>query len=110
LGGIDVTKVIEFPAERIAKGVHNYYPEMKERRVNTQLEAQLSYYGKHYFVDSPVELPKGRGIEFLKQYTAGSFTNGVANRKIGWYSYRVTSKAFEKLKEEYSISMERYLD
>lgn len=83
---------------------------MGERRVNAQLEAQLSYYGKHYFVDSPVELPKGRGIEFIKRYEDQHLVNGSANRKIGWYSYKVTSRAFEKLQETHSISVERYLD
>lgn len=103
-------KVIDFPVDRIAKGVHAYWPELGDRKVNAQLEAQLSYYGKHYFVDSPFELPKGRGIEFLRRYEARDFVYGAANRKVGWYEYRVTSRAFEKLKQYYSISMERLLD
>ena len=32
------------------------------------------------------------------------------NHRVGWYEYRVTKNAFAKLKEQYSISMERLLD
>jgi hypothetical protein len=105
-----MAKIIDFPANRIAKGVHIYYPEMGERRINAQLEAQLSYYGNHYYIDSPVELPRERGIKFLKRYEAKDFVNGEANRKVGWYEYKVTIRAFEKLKQQYSIVMERLLD
>lgn len=102
-----MAKVLNFPAERIAKGVHTYYPEMGERKVNAQMEARLSHYGKHYFIDSPVEL-KGRGITFLKTYAANDFIR--PNHKVGWHSYKVTTAAFEKLKQQYSVSMERLLD
>jgi hypothetical protein len=105
-----MAKVVEFPADKIQKGVHSFTPEMGERKVNCQLEARLSYYGKHYFVDSPTQLPKGRGIEFLSQYDAKRFVNGAANRKVGWFEYKVTTRAFEVLKDNYSISMERNLD
>lgn len=100
-------KVLNFPANKIAKGVHTYYPDMGDRRINAQLEARLSYNGSHYFVDSPHEL-KGRGITFIKTYTADHFIR--PSRLIGWHSYKVTQAAFEKLKQEYSISMERLLD
>lgn len=105
-----MAKILEFPADRIAKGLHLYTPEMGQRKPNCQLEAQLSHYGRHYFVDSPVELPKGRGIELLKQYEPGDFVNGAANRKVGWYCYKVTTRAFEKLQQRYSISMVSHLD
>ncbi len=103
-------KVINFPADRIAKGVHAFTPEMGERKVECQLTARLSFYGSHYFVDSPELLPKGRGIVLLSQYTPERFTNGKSNPKVGWYEYKVTSNAFEKLKLQYSISIERHLD
>lgn len=102
-----MSKVIEFPADRIEKGVHSYYPEMGERKVNTQMEARLSHYGNHYFVDSPTEL-KGRDVTFLKTYAANGFVR--PNHKVGWHSYKVTTAAFDKLKGQYSISMERLLD
>ncbi|OMF35283.1 hypothetical protein BK133_11310 [Paenibacillus sp. FSL H8-0548] len=102
-----MSKVIEFPADRITKGVHTYFPEMKERKVNAQIEAILSHYGNHYFIDTQLEL-KGRGISFLKIYVPDDFIR--PSHKAGWHSYKVTSAAFEKLKEQYSISMERILD
>ncbi|MCL6460143.1 MAG: hypothetical protein K6T85_19300 [Gorillibacterium sp.] len=103
-------KVLEFPADRIAKGIHAYYPELNEHKVNCQLTASLSHNGNHYFVDSPEELPVGRSIKFIKRYTVDSFTNREKNPKVGWYSYKVTENAFEKLKLQYSISSERHLD
>lgn len=89
-------------------GTYSYCPEMGEQKPDCQMEAQLSYYGKHYFVDSPIEL-KGRGITFVRQHTEKDFC-GLGNRRVGWYEYKVTKLAFEKLKEKYSISMERMLD
>lgn len=89
-------------------GVYSYTPEMGEQKPDCQMEAQLSYYGKHYFVDTPLEL-KGRGITLIKQYGENDFSH-PGDYRVGWYEYQVTKLAFEKLKEKYSISMERYLD
>lgn len=102
-----MAKILEFPAERIMKGTHAYYPEMKERKPNCQMEARLSHYGKHYFVDTPIEL-KGRGIEFLKTYRAEDFVR--PSHRVGWNSYKVTVNAYRKLEEQYSISREVMLD
>ncbi|GKU79881.1 hypothetical protein [Paenibacillus sp. L3-i20] len=92
-----MSKVIEFPADRIVKGVHMYMPELDERKVNAQIEASLSHYGNHYFLYTSLEL-KGRGI--VQQETS----------RPGLNSYKVTINAFEKIKQQYSISMSRYLD
>lgn len=92
-----MTKVIEFPVDRMAKGVHAYWPEMNERKVNAQIEARLCYSGKHYILYTKLEL-KGRGI--VQKETG----------RPGMNSYRVTWNAFEKLQQQYSISMERLLD
>lgn len=89
-------------------GVYSYTPEMGQQKPECQMEASLAYYGKHYFVDTPLKL-KGRGITLLRQYEEKDFCT-PGNRKVGWYEYRVTKKAFEKLKTEYSISMECLLD
>ena len=89
-------------------GVYSYTPEMGQQKPECQMEASLAYYGKHYFVDTPIEL-KGRGITLLRQYEEKDFCT-PGNHKVGWYEYCVTKKAFEKLKAEYSISMERLLD
>ena len=89
-------------------GVYSYTPEMGDQKPDCQMEAQLSYYGKHYFVDTPLKL-KGRGITMIKQYEEKDFCT-PGNYRVGWYEYRVTKNAFAKLKEQYSISMERLLD
>ena len=89
-------------------GVYSYTPEMGQQKPECQIEAQLSYYGKYYFVDTPLKL-KGRGITLIKQYEEKDFCT-PGNYRVGWYEYRVTKNAFAKLKEQYSISMERLLD
>ncbi len=95
--------------ERVeSAGVYSYTPEMGQQKPECQIEAQLSYYGKHYFVDTPLKL-KGRGITLVKQYEEKDFC-APGNHRVGWYGYRVTKNAFEKLKKQYSISMERLLD
>lgn len=86
-------------------GLHLYTPEMGERKPETVMEAQLSHYGKHYYINTPLEL-KGRGITELEAY----WHEGSKKQQEGWHSYRVTKKAFEKLKEKYPISMESLLD
>ena len=86
-------------------GVQVYYSEMGERKPNVQMEARLSHYGKHYFIDTPLEL-KGRGIEENKATWGDSCKKQIEN----WKSYKVTIKAFEKLKEQYPISIEMLLD
>jgi hypothetical protein len=90
-----MAKVLEFPADRITKGIHAFTPEMGQRKPNCQLKATLSHTGK-YRVVSPIEL-QGRGI---KHYQS------EGNRHI----YYLTDLAFDKLKTQYSVSMERLLD
>lgn len=102
-----MSKVLDFPAVRIAKGIHSFTPEMGQRKVNAQMDASLSHYGNHYFVDTQLEL-KGRGITLLKIYSEENFIR--PSHKVGWKSYKVTTAAFEKLKSQYSISMECNLD
>ena len=75
-----------------APGVYRYAP---------------GYYGKHWFIDTPLEL-KGRGIELIKKYQEKDFCS--KDHRVGWNEYRVTNRAFEKLKEKYSISQECLLD
>ena len=89
-------------------GLKAYTPEMGERKPATKMEAQLSHYGKHYFIDTTEEL-KGRGIEFLKTYTANDLTKS-GQYKVGWHSYKVTTRAFEILKTKYPIGYEMLLD
>jgi len=86
-------------------GLHCYTPEMGDRKPEVKMEASLGWYGKHYYVDTPLEL-KGRGI--VEQ--PANWVEGCRKQVEGWHSYRVTLKAFEKLKAQYPISMECFLD
>ncbi|NSJ26683.1 hypothetical protein [Blautia glucerasea] len=88
-------------------GVYCYTPEMGGQKPDCQMEASRGYYGKHWFIDTPLEL-KGRGIELIKKYQEKDFCS--KDHRVGWNEYRVTNRAFEKLKEKYSISQECLLD
>lgn len=56
------------------QGVYSYTPEMgQEKPEGCQIEASLAYYGKHYFLDTPLHL-KGRGITCLRTYTSKELT------------------------------------
>lgn len=101
-------KKVEAP-EADKPGVYTYTPEIGQEKPVCQMEASRGYYGKHMYIDTPLEL-KGRGIRFVKKYEAKDFTNGAENHRCGWNEYCVTNLAFEKLKESYSISMECLLD
>lgn len=89
-------------------GVYCYTPEMGQKKPDCQMEASRGYYGKHWFIDTPLEI-KGRGITFLKKYTDKDFCT-PGHYRVGWNEYRVTNKAFDKLKEQYTISQEVCLD
>lgn len=88
-------------------GIYCYTPEMGGQKPDCQMEASRGYYGKHWFIDTPLEL-KGRGIELIKKYQEKDFCS--KDHRVGWNEYRVTNRAFEKLKEKYSISQECLLD
>lgn len=89
-------------------GVYCYTPEMGQKKPDCQMEASRGYYGKHWFIDTPLEI-KGRGIEFVKKYQEKDFCNPEDHR-AGWNEYRVTNRAFEILKTKYSISQKCLLD
>jgi len=103
-----MSKVLEFPANRIAKGEHAYTPEMGQRKPNCQMRSQMCHYGNHYYIDTPLEL-KGRGIKHLKTLISDHLT-ASGQYMVGWHSYKVTTAAYDKLKTQYSISSERNLD
>lgn len=92
----------------IHPGLYCYTPEMGEQKPECQIEAHRNYYGSHYRIDTPLEL-KGRGI---KKDGVLQAKNLCANYqyKAGWSEYTVTERAFEKLKEQYTISQEVLLD
>lgn len=87
------------------KGVHRYTPEMGQRKPEVKMESSLAYYGKHYFIDTPLEL-KGMGITEVES----NWVDGCQKQIENWRSYRVTKVAFEKLRTQYPISMECLLD
>lgn len=103
-----MAKVLEFPADKISKGVHSFTPEMGQRKVNCQLEVTIGHYGS-YYIKTPLEL-KGQGIKFIQTYTADGLVHGSASRLCGWHEYKVTDRAYDKLKQQYSISREANLD
>ena len=104
-----MAKVLDFPADRTAKGLHCYTPEMGQRKPNCQMQASLGHYGKHYYIDTPLTLKQSRSIKLLRTYTANDLT-AQGQYKIGWHQYKVTTAAFEKLEKQYSVSMECLLD
>ena len=89
-------------------GLYCYTPEMGDRKPECQIEAGRSYYGGHYLIDTPLEL-KGRGITFDRVLESKNLSKS-AQYRLGWREYTVTERAFDILKEKYSISMESLLD
>lgn len=104
-----LAKVLDMPADRIAKGLHGYYPEMGDRKPNCQMEVRYAWAGKWTVKTPPHIQLKGRGITFEQTYRPQDLTH-QAQHKVGWHVYTVTRKAIDKIKEEYSVSMEILLD
>ena len=78
-------------------GEYSYCYEMQQAPTGCDFSADLSYYGKHYFL-RPLrdDLPRlhGRGITYDEQRN----------------TYTVTRRAYDKLKDQYRISYETCLD
>lgn len=89
-------------------GLYCYTPEMGEQKPKCQIEAERSYYGRHYHINTPLEL-KGRGITFDRILESKNLSKS-AQYRLGWREYTVTERAFEKLQEQYTISQELLLD
>lgn len=85
-------------------GFCGYYPEMGEKAPAAEIHAQLAHYGKHYFIKTPLTIKPGRGIESLGVLTEGRLVKG--SKFVGWNEYKVTLKAFDKLKSQYRIASE----
>jgi hypothetical protein len=89
-------------------GMHFHYPEMGEkRRGDSQIEAHLGHYGKHYYTKTPLAL-KGRGITYRYTLTPDMLAPS-AQHKVGWHEYIVTVRAMEKLAEQYVVTGELLL-
>ena len=78
-------------------GEYSYYYEQQHAPTGCDFSASLSYYGNHYYL-RPLrdDLPRlhGRGITYDEQYN----------------NYKVTRRAYEKLKEQYKIMYEMCFD
>lgn len=85
--------VIQFPKKI---GVTTYTPEMKDAKPLADIEAKLSHTGNKWRLKTRLAL-KGRGIKLHDS------ENGVN-------VYYATELAFEKLEQQYCISMECLLD
>ena len=87
----------------------SYSPELGEKKPEkVQGRTTLSHNGKHYFLDTPLEL-KGRGITFDRTYKATDLTE-AGQYKVGWHQYQVTHRAMKALAEQYDFSRENLLD
>lgn len=104
---LDLANPAPRKVEATAPGVYPYHPELGEQEPeDTQMRASILYDGRHYSVDTPLDL-KGRGIVLDEQ---ARWHRGTREDLEHWKSYIVTKLAFSKLKEQYIISMKCYLD
>ena len=88
---------------------NTYYPEMDEAApAKSDGTASLSHYGKHYFIDTRLEL-SGRGVRFVKTYQPQDLVP-KAQHKVGTHCYQVTLAAFKKLCTQYDFTGEILLD
>lgn len=95
---IELAHPVKKEAEPVTTpGTYFYTPEMGETKPECQIEAQLSYGGRHYFLKTRLTL-KGRGITL-----SSTDDNG-----FNWYL--VTYRSYELLKQQYTISYESCLD
>lgn len=87
----------------------SYCPEMGEAKpVDVQGNVTLSHNGKHYFVETPLELC-GQGISFEETLKSTNLTP-LGQYKAGWNVYRVTHRAMKALKAEHSFARLSLLD
>jgi hypothetical protein len=88
--------------------MHFHYPELGEKRqADSQIEAHLGHYGKHYYIKTPLAL-KGQGITYRYTLTPDMLTP-TAQHKVGWHEYVVTLRAMKKLAEQYVVTGELLL-
>lgn len=88
-------------------GLIGYHPEMNEPKPEAQIEASLGHYGKHWHLKSQIAL-KGRGITLRHVLTSGMLTP-QAQHKVGWFEYKVTEAAFDKICKQHRVSTEMLL-
>lgn len=102
--------------------IHHYTPEMGGTidKTKVQTHARLAHYGRHYFLKSihgPDKI-KGRGVEYMGRLMANPSPDPLLMERridatseyVGYYEYKVTLKAFEKLGEQIEIGNVVLLD
>lgn len=99
--------------------IHYYHPEMHETiSPEIKTHATLAHYGKHYFLKSNLGPDKirGVGVVYLGQLSA---TPDLLKMEryidpksplLGYFEYKVTLRAFERLKQEIEIGYAMLLD
>lgn len=103
---LELANLVQEPVKAESAGVYRYTSEMGQKKPEgCQMEAGISHNCGHYWINTPLEL-KGRGIV----ENAACWAKGSKKAVEKWRSYTVTTRAFEKLKEQYAISMECCLD
>ena len=86
-----------------------YTPELGQKRPIVDIEARLSHYGRHYFIKSKNPINIKQGVKFLGKLNSSSLVP-TAQRKVGWYEYQMTEKAFSKLCKKTNVGCEMPLD
>lgn len=106
---LEISRPVQKPAvEASDPGLYVYCPEMGEGKPACQIEAERSYYGRHYYLRTPLEL-RGKGIR-LNRTLEEKNLKAADKYKAGWLEYLVTERAFDRLLDQYTISMESLLD
>jgi hypothetical protein len=88
---------LKYCTDSTAPGIKAYYPETGEERPAGELDYTIGHYGDNYI--STAESLKGRGITLIDDNWDGH----------GRKQYRVTDRALDKLKRQYSIVCRLYL-
>ena len=90
-----------------------YYPEMKESKPHHKFydgEVKASYDWKYMYIETPLEL-KGRGIKLIEVIDPAKYIHAEKYAyKKGWFEYKVTRLAYEKLEAKYKFVREALLD
>ncbi len=90
--------------------LHTYHPEMNQQpNSNATIRANLSHYGRHYFVSSKNPIAIKQGVEFLKTLESSEL-NELGQYRVGWHEYKMTIKAFDKLCKMEDVNLEMLLD
>lgn len=84
-----------------------YYPEMKQAKPAAAFEAKMSFYGRHYFVQTRRTI-QGQGITFIRTLTVADLVP-QASHKAGTNEYKLTARAFDALCKAEAVSMETLL-